>query len=167
MGLSVHRRLVLAARLPAVALATAILACCDSRPTSPTAPTPPTPPVTSLTPIAESIEWPSSQPSEQGLDAARLVDLLNRIRTGQSGAINSLLVARRERLVMEEYFNGWNASRVHTQQSVSKSVTSLAAGLAIDRGRMRLTDRVLPLFPDYEPIAAIDVHKQALTAAIC
>lgn len=64
---------------------------------------------------------------------------------------------------MEEYFNGWNASRIHTQQSVSKSVTSLAAGLAIDRGRMRLTDRVLPLFPDYEPIAAIDVHKQALT----
>ena len=64
---------------------------------------------------------------------------------------------------MEEYFNGWNASRIHTQQSVSKSVTSLTAGLAIDRGRMRLTDRVLPLFPDYEPIVAMDANKQALT----
>ncbi|HET7291521.1 MAG TPA: serine hydrolase [Vicinamibacteria bacterium] len=85
------------------------------------------------------------------------------IRHGDYGRMTSLLVVRHERLLMEEYFNGWSAAGSHTQQSVTKSVTSLAAGLAVDRGELELEDRVLPLFPDYEPVAARDAFKQALT----
>jgi CubicO group peptidase (beta-lactamase class C family) len=116
-----------------------------------------------LSPVAATADWPASTPEAEGLDSRRLLDVLNRIQRGEFGGINSLLVVRNERLVMEEYFNGWTAARPHTQQSVSKSVTSLAAGLAVDRGLLRVGDAVLPLFPDYQPIEAMDANKQALT----
>ena len=144
-----------------VLLATAV-GCRDS-PTGPSSPPPPPVADASLSPVPSTDEWPVASPAEQGVDPGPLTEVFNRIRRREYGNINSLLVVRRERLVMEEYFNGWNAATAHTQQSVTKSVTSLAAGLAIDRGRLRVSDSILPLFPDYQPVAAIDANKQALT----
>jgi CubicO group peptidase (beta-lactamase class C family) len=120
-------------------------------------------PIASLTPVASTAEWPASSPAQEGVDPARLLEVVNRVRRGEHGRMTSLLVVRHERLLMEEYFGGWSAAAAHTQQSVTKSVTSLAAGLAVDRGELRLDERVIPLFPDYEPIAALNSHKQALT----
>jgi CubicO group peptidase (beta-lactamase class C family) len=97
------------------------------------------------------------------LRSAHANDANAAIRRGEFGAINSLLIVRNERLVVEEYFNGWLPSLPHTQQSITKSVTSLAAGLAIDRGQLRLSDLATARFPDYEPIRALDTNKQALT----
>jgi CubicO group peptidase (beta-lactamase class C family) len=116
-----------------------------------------------LTPVAQTEEWPTASPAESAIDAARLTDVLNRIRRREYGNITSLLVVRRERLVMEEYFNLVTSATAVTMQSVTKSVISLAAGLAVDRGRIRVTDPIVPLFPDYQPIAAVDANKQALT----
>src|SRR5262245_4220312 len=101
------------------------LAACSSS-SSPTAPTGADAPV-ALTAIADSTDWRASTPAAEGVDGTRLTDLVRRIRRGDYGAINSLLVVRNERLIVEEYFNGWTADAAHTQQSVSKSVTSLAA----------------------------------------
>jgi CubicO group peptidase (beta-lactamase class C family) len=116
-----------------------------------------------LTPVASTEEWSSSSPAAQGLDAARLTEVVNRIRRQEYGSVNSLLVVRNGRLVVEEYFNGFTAAAAHTQQSVTKSVTSLAAGLAVDRGLLRVDDPVLSFFPEYAPVAALDAHKRALT----
>ena len=116
-----------------------------------------------LTPVAQTGEWPTATPADSGIDAARLTDVLNRIRRREYGNITSFLVVRRERLVMEEYFNLVTAANEQTIQSVTKSVISLATGLAVDRGLMRVTDRIVPLFPDYQPIAGLDANKQALT----
>jgi CubicO group peptidase (beta-lactamase class C family) len=118
---------------------------------------------TTLTPVAPTEEWPISTVDAEGLDPVRLTEVVNRIRRGEYGRINSLLVARNDRLVVEEYFNGWTAGAAHTQQSVTKSIASLAAGLAIDRGSLRLTDTVTTYFPDYQPIAAFDANKEVLT----
>jgi CubicO group peptidase (beta-lactamase class C family) len=115
-----------------------------------------------LTPVTPTADWPASSPAAEGLDALRLTDVLSRVRRGEFGSVDGLLVVRNERLVMEEYFNGYTAGLPHTQQSVTKSVTSLAAGLAVDRGLLRVSDRVLSFFPDYSPVAALDAFKQAL-----
>ena len=149
--------------LSVIVIAMLAVAACGQSTTGPSSgPAPPVADV-ALSPLAATAEWPTAAPAEEGLDPARLTDVLNRIRRREYGHINSLLVVRRERLVMEEYFNTWNAAAAHTQQSVTKSVTSLAAGLAIDRGLLRVNDPILPLFPDYQPIAAVDANKQALT----
>lgn len=135
----------------------------SSSPSSPTSAPPAAVADTALTPVAQTAEWPTATPAESGIDAARLTDVLNRIRRREFGNITSLLVVRRERLVMEEYFNFVTAATAVTMQSVTKSVLSLAAGLAVDRGLMRVTDPIVPLFPDYQPIAALDANKQAQT----
>jgi CubicO group peptidase (beta-lactamase class C family) len=90
-------------------------------------------------------------------------DLVNRIRRGQYGFITSLLVVRDSNLVVEEYFNGWLAPVAHTAQSVTKSVTSLLVGLAMQSGRLRLEDRVTDFFPEYRPLLNNDANKSALT----
>ncbi|HTH00415.1 MAG TPA: serine hydrolase [Vicinamibacterales bacterium] len=105
----------------------------------------------------------TSTPDGEGLDAAILGELVGRIRSGTYGNVDSLLVVRHEKLVVEEYFGGRSASDVHTLQSVSKSVTSLLTGLAIERGRLRLDDRVVERFPQYAPIANMDDRKPRLT----
>ena len=46
----------------------------------------------------------------------------------------SLLVARRDTLIYERYFDGRDGQKVETTFSVSKSLVSLGVGLAIDRG---------------------------------
>ena len=104
----------------------------------------------------------TSTPDGEGLDAAILGELVGRIRSGTYGNVDSLLVVRHEKLVVEEYFGGRSASDVHTLQSVSKSVTSLLTGLAIERGRLRLDDRVVERFPQYAPIANMDDRKARL-----
>jgi CubicO group peptidase (beta-lactamase class C family) len=133
-----------------------LIGCYADPPTSPQAPE-------ALTRIAATSEWPASTPEAEGLDGRRLLDLVQQIHDGRHGTIHSLLIVRRGRLVVEEYFSGWNAASAHTLQSVTKSVTSLAVGLAIDRGHLRLSDTPLALFRDYEPVAALDARKQALT----
>src|SRR5262249_24683671 len=106
-----------------------------------------------------SAEWPSSTPEAEGLDALTPGDPIGRIRRRHCGAIDSLLVVRHGKLVVEEYFNGGAPGQAHTMQSVSKSVTSLLAGLAIDRGALKPSDRVTPWFPQYQPIASLDDRK--------
>jgi CubicO group peptidase (beta-lactamase class C family) len=140
-------------------------AACGGNSSSPAGPTsgPAAVADVALTPVAQTAEWPTATPADSGIDAARLTDVLNRIRRREFGNITSLLVVRRERLVMEEYFNLTTSASAVTLQSVTKSVISLAAGLAVDRGLMRVTDPILPLFPDYQPIAALDANKQAQT----
>jgi CubicO group peptidase (beta-lactamase class C family) len=108
-------------------------------------------------------DWPTSTPEAEGIDRQRLLDVVLAAREGRHGRMTSLLVARNGRLVAEEYFNGWPAQGAHTMQSVSKSVTSLLVGLAIDRGALRLTDPVERFFPDYQPLANPDERKQAMT----
>ena len=115
-----------------------------------------------LTPVPQTSEWPASTPDAEGLDPDALTDLVRRLRHGEFGSVSSVLVVRNDRLVMEEY-NGWSASRVHQLQSVTKSVTSLIVGIAVAEGRLRVTDRVMPLASAYEPIASMDERKAAMT----
>lgn len=106
--------------------------------------------------------WAVSTPAAQGLDPARLRALGDRIGAGGHGQITSVLTARNGRLVWERYGGGWTADRAHTMQSVSKSVTSLLAGIAAGDGRLAVDSPVASFFPDYQPLQHLDARKQAM-----
>jgi CubicO group peptidase (beta-lactamase class C family) len=129
---------------------------------SPTSPTAASTDQISLTPVPQTAEWPASTPDAEGLDPDVLTDLLRRLRRGEFGSVSSVLVARNDRLVLEEY-NGWSSTRAHTMQSVTKSVTSLIVGIAVAEGRLKVTDRVMPLAAAWGPIANMDEWKAAMT----
>lgn len=114
-------------------------------------------------PVALDDGWPVSTPAAEGFDGARLDALGERIaQGGQYGVIDAVLVARHGRLVWERYYGGWTAERAHTLQSVSKSVTSLLAGIAVGDGKLAPSQPVVGFFPDYDPIRNLDDRKRAM-----
>lgn len=142
----------------ALALLLIVAGCGESHPTSPDA-------VHGLTAVQALPDWQTSTPAAEGIDASRVEDAVFRIRQGNYRHVDSLLIARNGRLVVEEYFEGMTADRAHTMQSVSKSVTSLLVGLAARTGRLSTMDPITRFFPSYEPIANDDDRKRAITIA--
>ena len=73
-----------------------------------------------------------------------------------------LLVERNDVLVMEEYFNGANASSAYDVRSVTKTVMSILIGIAIDRGLIRSVDETVG---DYLPpvVPSLTAEKARIT----
>jgi CubicO group peptidase (beta-lactamase class C family) len=108
--------------------------------------------------------WRTTSPSRVGIDEGRLSGLVQKLRAGTVPGVDGLVVVRRGYVAVDETFNGWSRDSIHTMQSVTKSVTSLATGIAIARGDLAGVDqRVLELFPDYANIANVDDRKRAMT----
>jgi len=108
--------------------------------------------------------WPVSTPDEQGFDSGKLKEALDLVRAGERyPRLHALLIVRHGRLVVEEYFNGWQADGLHTLQSVTKSFTSALVGIAIARGEFKGVDeKVLDFFPGVQGIANMDERKASL-----
>lgn len=111
-------------------------------------------------------EWQRSTPEAEGIAPEALEKLDAEMRGGAMGLMDSLLVIRNGKVVYEaEYeqdYKNWSkaelepaqqynyfhpdwhpfykGSRLHTMQSVSKSVTSLLIGIAIEQGKIESTD---------------------------
>ncbi len=109
-------------------------------------------------------QWPVSTPEEQGLDSKRLAETVSLVRQGNlCPRLHALLIVRHGRLILEEYFNSWQADRLHTLQSVSKSFTSALVGIAISRGEFKgVEEKVLGFFPEAKGIANLDERKSAM-----
>lgn len=97
-------------------------------------------------------DWELADPASQGLDATRLAALDAAIRGGEAPDTTSVLVVHRGKLVHEAYFNGADRSTLHNTRSLTKSVTAMLVGAAIDRGLVAGVDaKVLGFFPERRP----------------
>jgi CubicO group peptidase (beta-lactamase class C family) len=111
-------------------------------------------------PLALNDGWSIDTPEALGFDRSRLCGLADRLR--EADDVHSVVVARHGRLVFEQYFAGYDepwgyddkryefdAKMKHDMRSVSKSVVSLLAGIAIDRRLIDGVDAsVLQYFPE-------------------
>ena len=94
--------------------------------------------------------------------AARLV---NGIADGTYPDVRSLLVYQGYQghaLILEEYFYGFDRNRPHQMRSLTKSVISLLAGIAVDRGLLSATEPVLEKL-GYGAYANPDPRKARIT----
>lgn len=109
-------------------------------------------------------DWTVSTPDKEGMDPKKLADLTEAIRKGEvCPRLHALLVVRHGRIALEEYFSGWQADRLHTLQSVTKSFASALVGIAIARGEFKgVEEKVLDFFPDMKDIANMDERKAAI-----
>jgi CubicO group peptidase (beta-lactamase class C family) len=109
---------------------------------------------------------PTATPESVGLDAERLCGIAARLAAINAN-IHAVVIARQGKLVFEQYFPGYDepwgmgegrrhefdATTKHDMRSVSKSVTSLLVGIAIDRELIRSADEpVVKYFPDYSTL---------------
>ncbi|MBC8166368.1 MAG: serine hydrolase [Bryobacteraceae bacterium] len=70
--------------------------------------------------------------------------------------VHSILIYHKGALLLEEYFYGFDRDRPHEMRSFTKSVISLIAGAAVDRGLLRANEPVLarlgyPAFHNPDP----------------
>lgn len=99
--------------------------------------------------------------TELGVATANAV--VRGILDGTYKDVHSILLFHDGRLVMEEYFYGFNASRQHQLRSATKSIVSALAGIAIDRGALSgASERVLPHM-SYSGYSNPDPRKGAMT----
>ena len=70
--------------------------------------------------------------------------------------VHSAMVLQHGRVVAEQWMNGSSPAEEHVLNSVSKTFTSMAVGLAIEQGLLRLDDRVADFFPDKLPPSPSD-----------
>lgn len=70
--------------------------------------------------------------------------------------LNSLLIVKNDRVLYENYFNGYKPSEPQHLASVTKSVLSLLVGIAIDQGLIHsVEDKVLDYFPEHSAQATM------------
>lgn len=114
-------------------------------------------------PAARDDGWTIAAPETVGLDGVVLCAMVDRLRTWPDANVHSVLVARSGKLVFERYFSGadeiwgrsagevkFDATARHDLRSVSKSLTSLLVGLALQRGKIGSVDQpVVAFFPEY------------------
>jgi CubicO group peptidase (beta-lactamase class C family) len=70
--------------------------------------------------------------------------LVSGVIDGTYPDVRSLLVFHRGRLLLEEYFYGFDRDRPHGMRSFTKSVISLLVGTAVDRRLLRADEAALP-----------------------
>lgn len=99
--------------------------------------------------------------SDLGVTTANAI--VRGILAGSYKDVHGVLLYQRGKLVMEEYFYGYDVQRPHQLRSATKSVVSALAGIAIDRGALSGVDeKILPQmrYPGY---GNPDPRKAAMT----
>ena len=151
----------------------------STSPPDPTATAPePTLPIYESTPEQVDDGWETSSLASAGINPAIMEDMLSHIYQGEfSGdsifhddgsvkyeGIHSIVIVKDGVLVFEEYFAGNERTFTHDTHSVTKSVTSLLVGLAIENGFLPDTDvKAFSYFNDYAPISNWDENKAEIS----
>jgi CubicO group peptidase (beta-lactamase class C family) len=113
--------------------------------------------------------WTAAPLSAAGLDTARVSALVQKIldtdpRPQTAPLIHGVLIARHGKLVLEEYFYGFDRERPHELRSGGKTFASILAGIAMDHGAaIGPSTRVYASFPEYAPAANPDPRKSSMT----
>ncbi|MCK1713116.1 MULTISPECIES: serine hydrolase [unclassified Bradyrhizobium] len=116
-------------------------------------------------PVSQDDGWPVAPVNEDKLiDRPALCRMTDRLAANTT--MHAAVVARSGKLVFERYFRGddeipgrfyghrvenvtFDAGTLHNMKSVSKSVASLAVGIAIDRGLIRsVNEPIFSFFPE-------------------
>ena len=124
--------------------------------------------------------WEEASPADVGMEAGPIDRLIELLQT-QEHDYHSLLVVKDGKLVVEEYWDGQDADLTtyefgladpmafdrdtpHFQASVTKSITSILVGIAIDKGFLQGVDeKVFDFFPEYANLGT--GGKEDLTVA--
>jgi len=104
---------------------------------------------------------------EVNIDTELLAKAVNKINRGKYGEVHSMIIFKDNKLVFEEYFPGhkyqwdgpnhhgelvnWDKSMPHHIMSVTKGITSVCIGIAIDNGFIKSVHQsIFDYLPEYQ-----------------
>lgn len=83
------------------------------------------------------------------------------ITAGLYPNVHSVLIARGDQTIYEQYYNGYRSDSLHDSRSSFKSITSLLVGIAIDKGLIKDVDqKVFTFFPRDTAFSSDHLKKQ-------
>jgi len=93
-----------------------------------------------------------------------ILDMVKETIKGNYPDVHSILIYKNGKLVLEEYFYGYDRSTMHQLRSAGKSLKGIILGIAIDKGFIKSEkDLLLPYFESkYPEIANIDERKKQI-----
>ena len=114
--------------------------------------------------------WRTARASATGLDEQELEGIVRDLAVSDPTArppqlISSILVAHRGRLILEEYFYGFDRSTVHDLRSAGKTFGSVLLGTAPARSRLAAASKIYDVMRPMGPFANPDPRKQDITLA--
>jgi CubicO group peptidase (beta-lactamase class C family) len=113
--------------------------------------------------------WRTATAVDVGMDETALAAVVQKIGeidpvSRTAPLIQSLVIARHGRLVLDEYFFGFDKDRLHDMRSAGKTFTSVMAGAAIDRGaKFDMSTPIYPILGDPQPDKSRITVGNALT----
>lgn len=115
--------------------------------------------------------WRVARAGDTGMDEALLQKLIQEIAATDPAVkrprlIHSLLIAHRGKLVLEEYFAGYDGNTAHDTRSAAKTFSSVMLGAEMQRGVQLSADtKLYPLLSATGPFAHPDPRKNTITLA--
>lgn len=108
--------------------------------------------------------WKVTTLADARWDAQPLATAESRIADGTWKGVTSLLVAHRGQLVYENYFNGGGRDVLNDTRSLTKTLTAMLVGAAIDAGSISdAQTKVYAFFEDKRPVQNADPRKLDFT----
>ena len=106
-------------------------------------------------------DWVASNSENEGLDKNKLQEAIS--TAAEISNFRSILIVKNGKLVAENYFSRKDDPRPQHVQSITKSITSLLIGIAIDKGVIKSEKEVIkPYFPEFFS-KPHDERKQKIT----
>jgi len=94
--------------------------------------------------------WKTSSPEKQGMNSLTFADAIKKIKQDDTN-IHSLLVIKNNHIVLDASFYPFKNTYEHDLASVTKSITSLLIGIAIDKKFIKSENEpVINYFPEYK-----------------
>jgi CubicO group peptidase (beta-lactamase class C family) len=107
-------------------------------------------------------DWPVATPESEGIDSGTLAEMLDYVHARQL-PVHSILLLRHGRIVMDATLYPFEPGRPHDIASVTKSVTSLLIGIALDKGYLTSVKQRVPELLSLSPAVKLDSRKERLS----
>ena len=93
-------------------------------------------------------------------DTTLFYNLIERIIKQEFGRLESFLIIKDQKLILEEYFYGYDKTQLHYINSCTKSITSLLLGITLDRHKKLNVDQsVFTLLPQFNSLKSQKKEK--------
>lgn len=115
-------------------------------------------------PVDNPQDWDTASPETSGLSRSRLQTMNAAIRSGEFKELTSVLIARNGKLVHESYFDKDARDGLRNTRSVTKTVTGILVGIAIDHHKITdVSQSILSFLPNRQTVQHPDPRKSAIT----
>ncbi|MEQ8907040.1 serine hydrolase [Ekhidna sp.] len=107
--------------------------------------------------------WETNHLKSTAFDTTRLYTFFNQI-IGEEHNLHSVLLIKNNQLIIDEYFNGYDAKKLHDLRSVNKSIKSILLGIAIEKGIIDdINDPISKYLKSHSPKKNLDERKDEIT----